>query len=176
MLNVEIKPCTDKDLTTLQKISIETYTDTFAVHNTAENLHAYLTEAYASDKLKRELANPESHFFFLYVDEKLAGYLKVNTGSAQTEDKLKNALEVERIYVDKEFKRMGLGKRLIEKALCLAKEYQVEHVWLGVWEYNEPARKFYEKLGFVYTDSHSFFMGDDEQTDLIVVKSFSENQ
>ena len=175
MLNVEIRPCTEEDLDLLQKISIETYTDTFGAHNTRENLHAYLTEAYAPDKLKRELVNPESHFFFLYVDEQLAGYLKVNTGAAQTEDKIANALEVERIYVDKAFKRMGLGKRLIEKALSLAKEYQVENVWLGVWEYNENARKFYEMLGFVYTDSHSFFMGDDEQTDLIVVKSLTEN-
>lgn len=172
-MNIKIKTCTEKDLDTLRQISIETYTDTFGAQNTPENLDAYLTEAYASEKLKRELANPDSRFFFITVDEKVAGYLKVNVGPAQTEDKIKNALEVERIYVDKAFKRMGLGKRLLEKAIAIAREYPVQNIWLGVWEENKDARKFYEKQGFVYTDAHSFFMGDDEQTDLIVVKSLA---
>ncbi|WP_039790739.1 GNAT family acetyltransferase, partial [Paenibacillus riograndensis] len=39
---------------------------------------------------------------------------------------------------------------------------------LGVWEKNENAIAFYKKMGFVQTGSHSFYMGDEEQIDIIM--------
>lgn len=166
----EIKRCTLEDLAELQKISIETFSDTFLDQNEAQNLQDYLNKAYNSDQLKRELENPSSEFYFLYDGTELAGYLKINTDQAQTETIQENALEVERIYIKSNFKRKGLGKKLIYKALELAEEYQKTTIWLGVWEENLGAIVFYQNLGFVQTGAHSFFMGDDEQVDYIMTK------
>lgn len=58
----------------------------------------------------------------------------------------------------------------MSKAIEIAKENDKSAIWLGVWEKNENAIGFYEKSGFVQTSSHSFFMGDEEQIDLIMVK------
>ena len=44
-------------------------------------------------------------------------------------------------------------------------------IWLGVWEKNKNAIAFYKKQGFVQIGSHSFYMGDEEQIDLIMVKT-----
>ncbi|MDQ0430409.1 ribosomal protein S18 acetylase RimI-like enzyme [Planomicrobium stackebrandtii] len=166
-----IKKCTSEDLHELQIISIETYTETFKEHNTPENLAAYLEQAYPLDKLERELGIPSSDFFFIYSGEHIAGYLKLNTDEAQTEPMGGDALEVERIYVRKAFQKLGIGKQLLNKAIEMAQQQNKKTIWLGVWENNDNALAFYRKKGFVQTGSHSFYMGDDEQTDLLMAKT-----
>ena len=166
-----IKKCTLEDLFELQSISIETYTQTFKEHNTPENLAAYLEQAYSLDKLERELSISSSYFFFIYSGQQIAGYLKLNTDDTQTEPMGRDALEVERIYVRKAFQKLGIGKQLLNKAIEMAEQQNKKTVWLGVWENNDNALAFYHKKGFVQTGSHSFYMGDDEQIDLIMVKT-----
>ena len=165
-----IKKCSLENASELQKISIETFTETFKDHNSPEHLNEYLEKAYNLDALKQELANPTSHFFFIYWDQEIAGYLKVNMDEAQTEAMGSGSLEVERIYVKKQFQKHGLGKALLNKAFEIALDEKKQAIWLGVWEDNTNAIAFYQKKGFVQTGSHSFFMGDDEQVDLIMTK------
>lgn len=73
------------------------------------------------------------------------------------------------------FKRLGLGKHLITKAIELAEEAEKETVWLGVWEHNHPAQKFYQSLGFVKTDEHDFYMGNERHTDYTMTKQLKES-
>lgn len=166
-----IRTCTLSDLQELQDISILTYKETFDEHNSEENMTAYLEAAYNKPKLEKELATPSSRFYFAIVDDEVAGYLKINTDEAQTEPMGDEALEVERIYIKKKFQKNGAGKVLMNKAFEMAEQLGKNKIWLGVWEHNYNAKAFYEKKGFVETGSHSFFMGDDEQTDLILTKT-----
>ena len=101
----------------------------------------------------------------------MAGYLKVNISHAQSEEMGNEALEVERIYIKNTYQKHGLGKRLIHKAIEIAMELNKKNIWLGVWEKNVNAIAFYEKMGFVKTGTHSFYMGDEEQTDYIMLKT-----
>lgn len=171
MSSISIKKCSIKDLQILQKVSVETFTDTFKDQNTSENMKAYLDKAYASKKLENELLNTSSQFFFIYLNEELAGYLKVNTDDAQTEEMNDDSLEIERIYVRSKFQKQGLGKYLMNKAIELATESRKNVIWLGVWEKNQNAIAFYSKNGFVKTGAHSFHMGDEEQVDYILTKT-----
>ena len=123
------------------------------------------------DQLAQELANPSSQFYFVYFNQEIAGYLKGNTDEAQSETMDDDSLEIERIYVKKKFQKHGLGKHLMNKAMEIALQEKKKKIWLGVWEDNENAIAFYQKKGFVQTGSHSFFMGDDEQVDLIMTKT-----
>lgn len=170
-MTTKLTECTLDDLHELQTISIVTFTETFKDQNSPEHLQAYLDEAYDLDKLKKELNTPSSRFYFIYVDQQVAGYLKLNTDAAQTEPMGAESLEVERIYVKKAFQKYGLGKQLLNKAFEMAAERDKKRIWLGVWEENANAIAFYRKKGFVQTGSHTFYMGDDEQIDLIMVKT-----
>ena len=165
-----IKKCTLQDLESLRKISIETFYQTFADSNTEENMSAYLENAYSSEKLYKELCNPNSSFFFIYVDECLAGYLKINKFPSQTDINDIASLELERIYILNEFQGAGLGKDLLEHTISIALEQGKKYVWLGVWEHNERAKRFYEKNGFYRIGAHSFVVGDDVQTDYVMRK------
>lgn len=169
-MTTKIRRLTTADLNQLQTISIETFSDTFGAQNTVANMQAYLDEAYNLPKLTAELNNPDSWFYFVERDGEPLGYLKLNVGTAQSENVGAEALEVERIYIRPNFKHQGLGSTFIELAIDLAKKAHKAEIWLGVWEHNEPAKKFYAKWGFTQFSSHKFVMGDDPQTDLLMKK------
>lgn len=170
-MNINIVKCTLEDSRDLQEISYDTFEETFGSQNSPENMSAYLEKAFNIKQVEKELSNPLSYFFFVYFHDEIAGYLKVNTGDAQSENMDDDAMEIERIYIKSKFQKRGLGKYLFNKAMDIAREKNKKKIWLGVWEKNERAIDFYEKLGFVQIGSHSFFMGDEEQTDYIMVKT-----
>lgn len=170
-MTIQIKKCTLEDSRILQEISYKTFNETFKDQNSPENMNAYLERAFNLKQVEKELSNPSSQFFFVYVNHEVAGYLKVNTNEAQSEEMGDESLEVERIYIKNQFKKQGLGKYLLKKAIEIAVERNKQKIWLGVWEKNENAIAFYKKMGFVQTGAHSFYMGDEQQIDFIMTKS-----
>lgn len=168
MMNLRLERCTVEDADTLRDLSIVTYHETFAHKNTAENMDAYLRTAYDIRQLRSELANANSEFYFLYADEKLAGYMKLNEAPSQSDINDPDSLEVQRIYVCGGFQGMGLGRFLLTTALETAMDRHKKYVWLGAWEHNEKALRFYDKMGFRPVGTHPFYMGNDRQTDYIM--------
>lgn len=152
----------------LQNISRTTFRDTFAEHNSEEDLNHYLDEQLSIHKLSEELNNPYSTFYFASENEKIVGYLKLNFSTAQTELIDEKAFEIERIYILKEYFGKGLGQFLLNNAIIIGKKMQPSYIWLGVWEKNSRAIRFYEKNGFEVFSSHLFTLGNDVQTDLLM--------
>ncbi len=165
MENLDIKQVTQNDIDQLQKIGRQTFSETFSSVNTEENMTKYLDEYFSLEKLTAEFKNKSSEFYFATIDTNVIGYLKLNFGQAQIELQDENALEIERIYVIKEFHGKDVGQLLYDKALQIAKQKNVDYVWLGVWEENRRAINFYTKNGFVEFDKHIFKLGNEEQTD-----------
>jgi ribosomal protein S18 acetylase RimI-like enzyme len=170
MATIEITKVNAGQLELLQQIARISFFETFAAVNSEENMQKYLQESFALDKLAAELADPATSFYFACIDGQVVGYLKVNVGPAQTELQDDKALEIERIYVLSAFHGQAVGQRLYEEAMWLAKELGIRYVWLGVWEENSRAIRFYAKNGFVAFDKHIFRLGDDEQTDILMKK------
>jgi ribosomal protein S18 acetylase RimI-like enzyme len=168
MNSITITKIGPAQLAQLQAIGRQTFTETFSSTNSEENLNAYLQYGFSTAKLTAELNNPNSEFYFATLNDKVIGYLKINFGIAQTELQDPKAMEVERIYVLGEFQSKKVGQLLFEKALAIAKNKKVDFVWLGVWEENHRAIRFYTKNGFVAFDSHIFLMGNDKQTDILM--------
>ena len=168
MNTIEIRKATVSDLETIQKISIQTFIETFAAVNSPENIANYIKDSLNTDQLTDELNNANSQFYIAYSDTEVVGYLKINFGDAQTETINENTLEVQRIYVLQNFHGKNIGQLLLEKVKKIAQTTDVEYIWLGVWEENHRALRFYTKNGFVVFDKHVFMMGNDEQTDLLM--------
>ena len=168
MHTIKIHKATPADLQTLQTISILTFQETFADHNTQENMQNYLSEGFSIHQLTAELNNQHSEFYLATSGNETIGYLKINTGPSQTELKENRALEIERIYVLKQFHGKNIGQQLYHKALQIAQQHHAEYIWLGVWEKNPRAIRFYQKNGLTAFDKHIFKLGDDEQTDIMM--------
>src|SRR5690606_655897 len=133
---MKIRKVNIQDIEKLKEIGKLTFAETFSSENSEEDMREYLEEGFSTEKLKTALTDKNAEFYFAELDDSVIGYLKVNLGQSQTEIKEKNALEIERIYVLKEFHGKKVGQILYNKAIELAKEKNVEYVWLGVWEQN----------------------------------------
>ena len=165
---MQIRKLDITDLENLQKISITTFRETFEEVNSEEDMQKYLDENLNLERLKSELENPDSEFYFIENENKNLGYLKLNFGNAQTEKVEENYFEIERIYVLKAFLGQKIGQILFDKAIEIGREKNLEYVWLGVWEENHRAIKFYKKNGFEIFGKHDFVLGEDVQTDLLM--------
>jgi len=168
MTSIGIKKLSLSDIDQLQEIGRQTFSETFSASNTEENMSKYLEEGFSTEKLTAELNDNNAEFYFAELDNNAIGYLKINYGQSQTELQDDKALEIERIYVLKEFHGKKVGQLLYDHAIKIAKQKNADYVWLGVWEENHRAQKFYKKNGFVEFDKHKFKLGNDEQTDIMM--------
>ena len=154
---MKIRKINIDDLETLRYLSIQTFKETFEEVNTEEDMQKYLDENLSLERLKSELENLDSEFYFIENENKNLGYLKLNFENAQTEKVEENYFEIERIYVLKAFLGQKIGQILFDKAIEIGREKNLEYVWLGVWEENHRAIKFYEKNGFEIFGKHDLF-------------------
>jgi len=178
--DLQIRSLTSGDLKELQQISRQTFVETFGKDNTPENMQHYLKMNLGEERLLKELNNTGSEFFFLMMDGQKAGYLKLNAGTAQNELKSENCIEIERLYILRSFQGSRLGRLLLNKALDLAKQRKADFVWLGVWEKNYKAIRFYRKNRFQEFGTHAFILGDEKQTDIMmkypIIKEHIKNE
>jgi hypothetical protein len=166
MKNVEIKKVTLEDLEKLQSISRQTFHETFASQNSAENMSTYLEASFSLEKLRKEIHN--SDFYFAMEGNEPIAYLKLNLANAQMVLEETGGLEIERIYVLKSHQGKGYGNALFDLALERASENGASYIWLGVWEKNIDAIEFYKKKGMAVFDSHVFKLGDEDQMDYLM--------
>ncbi len=159
------KRCGLNDLNELTAISHDTFYQTFAPHNKAENINTYVDRAFNISTIEKELSDPGSEFYFAYNDSELIGYIKINHPGSQTDVNEAGSLELERIYVKAAFQNRGYGGQLMNRTIQMAHTYSCKYLWLGVWDQNAAAIRFYERNGFVKFHEHPFYLGDELQTD-----------
>ncbi len=158
-----------EDQEKLLDIGYKTFYDAFGPPvNTEENIQSYLKDKFTLDQITNELLNPYSEFFFAQLDKQIVGYVKVNSKDAQTESLGKNSIEIERIYVVQEYQGKNIGQILFDKSLQIAKKKNADFIWLGVWDQNPGAIRFYQRNGFKIFDKHQFVLGTEVQTDVMM--------
>lgn len=176
MENITIQKVTLNHLEALQQISKQTFAETYSAGNTEENIRRHLEEGFSRPKLASELNDPNMEFYFAMLGDKITGYIKLNFGPTQTELQDDEAVELERIYVLQAFQGRKIGQLLCEKAIEVARQKNAGYVWLGVWEENPKAIRFYQKNGFVAFNKHIFKLGNDPQTDLMMKLSLKDDE
>jgi len=167
-MNLSFKKCNSNDLDRLLEVSRTTFIDAFEKDNNPDDFKEYINSAFSRETIKAEISNPNSLFYFTYHYDTLVGYFKINQKGAQTEQINTNTLELERIYVVKAFQGRQIGKHMLFKTIELAKSKNTSFLWLGVWEKNSAAIRFYERYGFIKFDTHHYFIGNDKQTDWLM--------
>lgn len=151
----------------LADLSFTTFWDAFHDHpkNAPEDLDAYMSEAFAPQRIARELSDPNAVFLVAEIGGRPAGYAKLLFGNIEEPVEAERPVELCRLYSTTEFIGKGIGQALMDECLRLGRERGCDAMWLGVWEYNPRARRFYEKQGFRIVGNHVFQLGSDPQTD-----------
>ncbi len=167
-MEIKITQVVHSQMDDLVLISKNTFYETFVDTNSEEDMQKYLSESFSKTQLSLELKNEFSMFYFAEVAEEIVGYLKINLGDSQKEKFNEHSMEIERLYILKQFQGTGVAKLLVEKTFEKADEFEIKMIWLGVWEHNSRAIRFYEKNGFSAFDSHVFILGTDVQKDILM--------
>lgn len=157
-----------EEITNLQTISRSTFYETFKDSNSEEDMNHYLENDLSLSQLEDELKNPLSEFYFAKDNEFIVGYLKITFHNGHELPQKEKGMEIERIYVSKTHLGTNVGKLLLEKSNLRAIENSCNYIWLGVWEHNPQAIRFYEKNGFIKFGTKKFKLGSDIQTDYLM--------
>ena len=167
-MEITIRRAVLKDAPLLAEISRETFYDTFTGTCTEPDMQLFLEEYFNLAQVQTELSNSDDHYFFAEVNGKPAGYIRFMEDYRNLPlVKQWKALELKRLYVIKEYHGKGIAQKLMGFFISFAQQNKYELVWLGVWEHNVRAQKFYAKYGFVNSGhTHDFPIGNTPQTDI----------
>lgn len=169
---IQIRQADVTDAKLLTDLSYTTFWDAFAHHpkNAPDDLAHYMRQAFNADQISVELADPNAIFLIAEVDGKPAGYAKLILDSTEEGITAERPIELSRLYSHQEYIGKGVGQNLMDACFDLAKARRHDVMWLGVWEYNPRAQRFYEKNGFREVGKHTFQLGSDPQIDLLMQK------
>jgi diamine N-acetyltransferase len=169
-INLKIRRGKIADAETLARLALQIFNDTFAGNplNKPEDMQAYSAEAFSPETTRSELADKNLIFFIAEVDDRMIGYAKLKEHSSENCVYDEDPIELSRLYVLKDFHGQGIAEKLMNECFDIARSKNYRTMWLGVWEYNFRAQKFYEKLGFRQAGSHIFQLGSDPQTDWVM--------
>ncbi len=167
---ITIRQATLEDAKLLTDLSYTTFWDAFAHHpkNAPEDLSHYMRQAFSIEQISVELAEPNSLFLIASIDDKPAGYAKLIIGSIEDGITAERPVELSRLYSHQEYLGRGVGQNLMDACFERARKHAHDVMWLGVWEFNPRAQRFYEKNGFEVVGRHTFQLGSDPQTDLLM--------
>ena len=165
---MEIRKCTVGDAARLASLTEKTFRKTFGGSCSPQDMERYVEEDMTAEKFADELSREGSVFFAAEDNGNILGYIKINEGSEQTEKMPDGWMEIQRLYAAADSAGVGVGSALMTRAFGYAREKGAEKLWLGVWEHNENAKRFYRNRGFGFFGSHDFFVGTDRQTDLLM--------
>lgn len=157
------------ELAELLYVAKQTYFETFFdAFNDPDGFYTYTSALFAPDKLASELSHPDIVFYFARWQGNIAGYIKVNFNAAQSNFKTDQCAEIEHLYILAEYHEKHIGKSLLNRAIEIARNQNLNYVWLSVWENNHKAIRFYERNGFATFDVHHYEIDGDAQRDLLM--------
>ncbi len=146
------------DAAELAQLGERTFREQFAADNTPEDLELYISRTYGETHQRRELERGDHVALVVEVDGVLVAFAQLIVLNP-------DRIEIARFYVDRPHQGRGLAQELMQHVIATARELGMREVFLGVWERNPRAIRFYEKCGFVDVGSHPFLLGNDLQTD-----------
>lgn len=168
MSDIIIQPATVKDAALIADLSRKTFYETFAPHNTKEDMDMFMKEQFSKERLMTQVNWPGNLFYIAYVNQEPAGYVRLLEGPNPPALGKVAAIEIARIYAVSTAIGKGIGSALMQHSLQVAQERKKKMIWLGVWEKNQRAIDFYIKWGFEKFGQHDFVLGKDVQTDWLM--------
>ena len=173
MMAVVIRRADVTDAAALSRLGATTFRETFEADNSPEDLARYLADAFSPGKQAVEIADPGGTLLLAehhYGNEstELIGYAHVVSGPPPNAIQGPDPLELKRLYVVRAWHGRGVAQALTDAAIDAARARGAQTLWLGVWERNPRALRFYAKYGFTRVGEHTFWVGADAQTDWLL--------
>jgi len=165
-----IRRAIPEDAKLLTDLAYTTFWDAFSHHpkNAPDDLNHYMRQAFNQEQINAELSDANNIFLIAEIEGGAAGYSKIIIDNIEPGITAERPVELSRLYSHQKHLGHGVGQMLMDACFEHARIEDRDVMWLGVWEYNPRAQRFYEKNGFRAVGSHVFQLGKDAQTDLLM--------
>jgi ribosomal protein S18 acetylase RimI-like enzyme len=172
MTSLTIRQANSEDAKLLADLAYTTFWDAFAHHpkNAPDDLNHYMRQAFNLEQISAELGDERNVFLVAELGIEAAGYAKIIIDNIEPGITAERPIELSRLYSHQKHLGRGVGQSLMDACFERARKEDRDVMWLGVWEYNPRAQRFYEKNGFRVVGKHVFLLGSDPQTDLLMQK------
>ncbi len=163
-----IRRAETKDASALAILAEKTFRDTFEADNSGADMDQHCKDTYSAQIQTREILDPEMDTFVCQHEQALIAYTQLSWQAAPSCVQASNPVEIRRFYVDSPWHGQGIAQTMMKTLLEHVASKNADQIWLGVWEHNPRAQRFYQKMGFLEVGDHVFQLGSDPQRDLIL--------
>ncbi len=168
--SLHIREVTSNDVELLKNIMSSTFRESYEILDGKEAIDLYINQYFKIDDLVRLISQKGSHLYLVHLLGNPIGYLQLNEPGYQSDLEEKECIEIQRIYLLKEFQGKGYGTMMMNWIEQKVKTLHYSRIWLGVWKLNPKAVNFYNKLGYQIFGSHSFPMASGTDSDYLMEK------
>ncbi|MEM7372173.1 MAG: GNAT family N-acetyltransferase [Bacteroidota bacterium] len=152
----KIVPFQSADLQELAELSRKTFQQGFGHWYDPSILASYLQDSFSIPQLQTEIQDSSSRFWGVKVDSGWIAYAKLRSSKIPPELAGQKVIELQRMYVLQAYWGKGVAHILMNHCIEFAQKESFSHLWLGVWEDNDRAIRFYEKYGFSQIGKQQF--------------------
>lgn len=167
---LNIRWATAEDAGFIADIGARTFEASFGADNRPEDMQQYLSMNFSIDNVKAKLSDPASIFLLAYEDARAVGYAMLRVSKKPVSVLGPEPIELVRFYIEAEIIGKGYGSALMHACLEESQKNGYRTIWLGVWEKNQRAIRFYRKWGFTKVGTQEFVLGSDLQNDHILAR------
>ena len=166
---IHIRKAVKEDCPLIVELGKKTFTETYSEISSNAAVQEYVEKRISQENISEELVNPLSCFYIGFINDEPVAFTKLRYDRVAKGLPGKKGIEVERIYVLKEYQGVKVGKEMMEKCKQVALREKFDIIWLQVWQHNYKAIQFYQKAGFVVYETAIFSYGKDmEQDDFLM--------
>lgn len=157
------------DAPALAEFAARSFSEAFATMNRPQDTLAYVASAFGIAQQSAELADPDIATLMAYLEGSLVAYAQLKRGTPPACVSARPAIELHRFYVDRRVHGTGVAQALMSGVRACACDFGARHLWLSSWDRNTRAMRFYARCGFVDVGGAVFVVGEDRQSDRILV-------
>lgn len=139
---------------------IETYPQLFST----EQFKSFFKNHFNQDVFQTQIQGGHPIYFGYFIDNELIAYFTIEHRKVP-ESNVNKTIYIDKLYIIKKTHRKGIGKKIIQFTIELAKKQHIEYIWLAVWSGNQSAQQFYKKLGFEKIGEQRFIFEDIDELD-----------
>lgn len=153
-------------------LAVQVFLDTYATAGIRPDLarEALITCGVEAVRIRLESANTQ--FILAERNHHLVGFAELAIGGAVPDESLAGGIEVVKLYVQRHFKRLGIGAGLLRHAESIAAANSGECLWLTAWAENANALRFYAALGFADIGETEHVFEDKSYENRLLVRRF----
>ncbi|MGI8634721.1 MAG: GNAT family N-acetyltransferase [Segetibacter sp.] len=177
MKDIAIARVEAKDASFLSEVALKAYADHY-LHLWHDGGLWYMNKFFAVEQLASEINNQNSRFYIAFFKGTPVGFLKINIHASLNGFEDKNALELERIYLNKQATGKGIGRELVDLTFKIAAENNKNIVWLKAMDTSNGPIAFYKKMGFEIKGTHRLkhpLMKEDLRGMVVMIKELTAN-